>query len=109
MMGQFYYSHIGKAVSAEQVEEELDRAIAELWPNHPNKYRIERCRAVPTTPEDNRVARWLFWLRDWDDDCAFTMSLLNDGRMEFKVPRSSWDEWYEDQQKVRRKIVQVYS
>lgn len=108
-MGQFRYSHIGKAVPIEQVEADLARITTDLWPEHPTKYRIERCEGVPTTPEDDRIARWLFWLRDWDEDCAFTMSLLNDGRMEFKVPRSLLNEWYEDQQKIRRKIVQVYS
>ena len=81
----------------------------DLWPDHAIKYRVERCQGVPTTPEDNRVARWLFWLRDWDEDCAFTMSLLDNGHMEFKVPRSQFDEWYEDQQKIRRRLVRKYN
>jgi len=108
-MGTFYHSQTKTRPTPEQVSADIADLVASLWPDHPTKYRVVQTEGIPVTPEDTRVARWEFWLRDWDEDCAFTMSLLNDGRMEFKVPRSQWDEWYDDQQKLRRRLVKRWN
>jgi hypothetical protein len=108
-MGIIYHSNVDHKPTPEQMDADIASIVADLWPDHTTKYRVERCGGVPTTPEDDRVARWLFWLRDWDADCAFTCALLRDGRMEFKVPRSQFDEWYQDQQKIRRRLVRLYN
>lgn len=108
-MGITYQSNVDHKPTPEEVDADIAAIVADLWPDHATKYRVERCLGVPTTSEDNRAARWLFWLRDWNDDCAFTVSLLRSGRLEFKVPRSQFDEWYRDQQRVRRRLVRRYN
>jgi hypothetical protein len=104
-MGEFYYSSASGA-GIRQVEAMARSIASELWGS---KYRVERCKLVPTTAADSRKARWLFWntTPEWAQsrDCAFTFSLEKGGRMEFKVPRSTWDESWEDQQKLRRRLV----
>ena len=100
-MGHFYYSQIGK-VSIENVDQAIRELAEPLWGD---KYIIKQSEGIPVSDEDSRIGQWAFWLPDWDLDCAFTMSFLNDGRMEFKVPRSKWDEYWEDQQSLRRKLV----
>jgi len=106
MMGIIYESNVNYKPTPEEMGVDIGALAEKLWPA---KYRIERCPGVPTSPEDPRAARWLFWLPDWDRDCAFTMSLLRNGRLEFKVPRSQFDEYYRDQQKVRRRLVRRYN
>jgi hypothetical protein len=101
-MGVFYYSKPRNSVTASEVEAPLRDIAAKLWSN---KYRVEQTPGVPTTHDDPRVAKWEFWPEGWTEDCAFTVSLLADGRLEFKVPRSQFDEWYRDQCKVRRALV----
>jgi len=100
-MGHFYYSYVGD-VSTEDVESCIAEIVGGLFNK---RYSVRRSNGLPVTEQDNRVCRWEFWLPDWDVDCAFTMSLLNDGRMEFKVPRSQWDQYWEDQQSIRRRLV----
>lgn len=103
-MGYFYYLQIGKKFSPDEVEGVISSINEELWGD---KYGIKRGKEIPITPKDSRKAKWAFCLNSDEFagcDAAFTMTLLKDGRMEFKVPRSKWDEFWEDQQMVRRHL-----
>ena len=100
-MGVFRYATLKVNVTAPEAEAILRQVTAKLWPD---KYRIERTSGVPVTPADNRVAKWEFWPEGWTGDGAFTISLMADRRLECKVPRSQFDEWYHDQSRVRRAL-----
>jgi len=104
-MGTYYHSAVKATLTPEMVEADMAAIVGELWPDHPAKYDIVRATSAPGDTE----AFWAFWLRDWEVDAAFSIRLLKDGRLEFKVPRSQWDEWYEDQQKIRRRLVRRYN
>ena len=101
-MGVYCHSVIPEGTTPEIIEGVLATLVPGLWGE---EYRVVRTRGVPTTPEDNREATWEFHLPDLTPDCAFTFSLLKDNRLEFKVPRSQWDEWWRDQQRLRRRLV----
>jgi len=108
-VGHFYYSAIRSKPTVERVEADLQRISMELFET---KFRIERSDGIPNSRADDRRARWEFWLTDPArafGDCSFTISMLRDGRFEFKVPRSQWDEHWEDQQKIRRRLVRLYN
>jgi len=83
------------------MEEDLIRLNTEIFGT---KYIIKKIDGV------NWGWKWCFMLppeSGWTD-AAFSVVLLRDKRMEFKVPRSQWDEYWEDQQKIRRKLVRLY-
>ena len=107
-MGEFYYSMVKSKVKPEQVQADLEVLSKKLWATF---YRIERIPGVPNGPADDRLAKWAFWLTDTPSpDCMFTVALLRGGQsFEFKVPRTSWDRWWEDQQKIRRRLVRLYN
>lgn len=106
-MGDYRYSKAKRGTTPEELDELLPAISKEIWGE---KYNIVRSPGIPLALgqglEDHRAARWEFWLPDWEADCAFTISLVKGGkRMEFKVPRSQYDQWYEDQQEIRSKLV----
>ena len=111
-MGVYYYSAVKAMLTAERVEADLTRLAHELWPD--GKYRVERIEGLPVTPKDDRLGMWCFML-DGEHrvagmfDAAFSVVLCGDGRLEFKVPRTCWDEYWEDQQRVRRSLVRGYN
>jgi len=100
-MGSFNYSMSPVGSTPDSIDAKIREVVKDLWGQ---QYRVERVVDVPTTPEDDRVAMWyLFWF-NIRTDCASSISMLKDGHLEFKVPRSQYDRWYDDQQKVRRRI-----
>ena len=103
-MGTFYYSKPKVSVTINEVETYLRQIVTSLWPDR--KYVMERSPAVPTpNPTDPHAAMWLFWLKGWSLDCAFTVILMTDGRLSYKVPRSQFDDTYADQCRVRRALI----
>jgi hypothetical protein len=108
-MSQFYYSTVKASLDPDRVETDLRMLNVELWGP---TYRVDRSAGVPATPEDTRQAFWCFTHTDpavYRGDAAFSITLLKDGRLEFKVPRSQWDACWEDQQKIRRRLVRLYN
>lgn len=110
-MGHYYYSSTkATGLTPERVQGDLEALNAELWPD--GRYRVEREQGVPAGSEDDRLAQWYFdFTRPPIPGCdaAFSLALLRDGRFEFKVPRTSWDQYWEDQQRVRRRLVRRYN
>jgi len=109
-MGVYYYSAVRTPPSVERLEADLIRFAHELWPD--GKYRVERIGGLPVTPKDDRQGMWCFMLNEAAPgffDAAFSIVLGGDGRLEFKVPRTCWDEYWEDQQRVRRALVRGYN
>lgn len=107
-MGYFYYSKLARKPGPEELEENLKRINEKLWGT---RYRVDKVEGVPVSRGDNRKAMWAFMLTDKryaNCDAAFSVSLLKGGQLEFKVPRSSWGQDWEDQQKVRRRLVRLY-
>jgi len=105
-MGYFYYSGISARVTPGSLQTDIELLNRELWGD---KYRVERVNGVPVSRGDSRKAKWDFWIAErTTPDCAFTISMLRGGRLEFKVPRSCWDQSWEDQQRIRRKLVRLH-
>lgn len=104
-MGEFFYSHVKLPLDADRLDADLPAATRHLFGD---EYRVERSEGVSTRAEDNRVAKWCFYAKEWDVDAAFTMSLLRDNRLEFKVPPGFGKRWM-DQQRVRRHLVIRYN
>jgi hypothetical protein len=108
-MGEFYYSSVRQKLSPERLDADIVRLNNVVFGG---KFCVRRVEGVPVSRGDNRKAQWAFWLTEPPvgfTDCSFTFALLRDGRLEFKVPRSQWDEHWEDQQKLRRKMVRLYN
>ena len=106
-MGTYYYSKVKTQLFVpSRVGDDLGLISDKLFGP---VYRVERVEGVPTSDVDPRVAMWCFHHEAFKTDAAFSISLLRDGRFEFKVPRSSWDRWWSDQQKVRRRLVKLYN
>ena len=103
-MGDFYYSK----TNVKPTPAVLHKVICEICESLNKKglfgalLTVER-RKVPWGNQ------WLFWTSDRSLDVSFSISLLRDGLLEFKVPRSFRDEHWEDQQKVRRRIVRHFN
>jgi hypothetical protein len=105
-MGEFYYSKVKIKPTLINLEKNIIRINNKLFAD---KYRVERIIGIPISRADDRKAMWAFWLKDWLIDAAFTIVLLRNGQLEFKVPRSQWDEYWRDQQKIRKKLVRLYN
>lgn len=101
-MSEFYYSSLKKRASKERIDAVV-RDISEAV--FGDSVTVEVQRGVPMSRGDDRARTWLFWDMSGSSDCSFTISLLRDGRLEFKVPRTQWDEHWERQQSVRRRLV----
>lgn len=107
-MGQFYYSTVkAKGLTPIIVQKDLEELNEVLWPD--GRYKVERVSGVPMGKQDDRAAQWCFQHSKNQIDAAFSLALLKDGRFEFKVPRSNWDSCWEDQQRIRRRLVRRYN
>jgi len=107
-MGHFYYSTVkATGLTPAIVQKDLDELNRILWPE--GRYKVERVSGVPLNRQDDRAAQWCFQIPQQETDAAFSLALLRDGRFEFKVPRSSWDSTWEDQQRIRRRLVRRYN
>jgi hypothetical protein len=108
-MGEFSYSAVKAKLTPELLEADLKRLNTELFED---KYKVERVEGVPISRADDRKTKWCFTFTNPPPgftDASFSVTLLRDGRMEFKVPRSQWDEHWEAQQKIRRRLVRLYN
>jgi hypothetical protein len=82
-MGHFVYSALRGSYNKKPdlVEKVLVQVVKELW----SDAWVERVEGVPIDKGDNRKAKWAVCLPGWSD-AAFALSLLRDGRLEFKWP-----------------------
>ena len=106
-MGTFYYSSVKGKPTPEKIESAMREICTALFGD---ALRVDRVDGVPISRGDDRKAMWAFM----DDqprggDCAFSISLLRDGRLEFKVPRSLWDADWKKQQQIRRRLVRRFN
>ena len=101
----YYHSAVKVELTPERVEADLEALNLELWPE--GIYRVER-----VTADDSEWHKWCFLFTDpklAHCDAAFSVVLNDDGRLEFKVPRTCWDQYWEDQQRVRGCLVRRYN
>jgi hypothetical protein len=104
-MGHYYHSSVKADLTPERVEDDLKALNEKLWPE--GTYRVER-----VTGASAPFHKWCFMFTDPKlarCDAAFSIVLDEHGRLEFKVPRTRWDQYWEDQQKVRRRLVRRYN